>query len=210
MPMPPPKLSDEDNRLLRAWRRGDLDEEASLAFETRLFLEPGLLRAAQIDEAMAGGLGDEAQGRQPGREPAWPWKLVAGLALAAGMAGAVLWPLRQDTPTLLAAGKVEWVSLDVRRGGGEPMMVAPGPDTRLLALEVPVPGGDDGLYDLSVIPATGGQAPIQVSRLSAEQGMLNLAFEREALPPGVYFVEIRAHGEQEGQPLQKLAFRYRR
>ena len=207
MLMPPPLLSDDDNRQLRAWRRGELDEDASQAFETRLFLEPDLLRAAQIDQALREGLADAAA-QHPARRGRFPSRTLGGLALAAGLAGLAVWPMLPRGPQAVSAGNVEWVSVDVRRGAEEPMLVAPRASTRLLALEVPAPAAG-GLFDVALVPADGGEPPIHLSQLSAEQGVLSLAFERAALDAGTYHIEIRAHGSAGSQPLNRLSFRYR-
>lgn len=207
MLIPPPELSDQDNRQLRAWRRGELDDEASHAFETRLFLEPDLLRAAQLDQALRDGMADQPRpAATPRRIPS---RALGGLALAAGLAGLAVWPLLPRTPETLSTGNVEWVSIDVRRGAETQMLVAPRASTRLLALEIPAPAGGE-LFDVSLKPQSEGHAPIQISQLSAEDGVLSLAFERGALSEGAYAIEVRAHGSEESsEPLSRLGFRYR-
>lgn len=201
---PAPMLSDQDNRLLRAWRRGELDAQASHTFETRLFLEPDLLRAAQLDQALAEGLAD-APAARPGRRRA-STRALGGLALAAGLAGLAIWPMLPRTPGPLSTGNIEWVSVDVRRGAEAPMLVAPRASTRLLAMELPAPGA--GVYDVVLLPAEGGRAPLRISQLTAADGVLSLAFERGALEAGDYRIELRAHGNA-GEPLATLGFRYR-
>lgn len=207
MLMPPPLLSDDDNRQLRAWRRGELDEDASQAFETRLFLEPDLLRAAQIDQALREGLADSS-GQRLQRRSRFPARALGGLALAAGLAGLAVWPMLPRGPQAVSTGNVEWVSVDVRRGAEEPMLVAPRASTRLLAMELPAPASGE-LFDVSLVPADGGEPPIHLSQLRSEQGVLSLAFERAALGAGTYHIEVRAHGSVGSQPLNRLSFRYR-
>lgn len=208
MLMPPPVLSDQDNRLLRAWHRGELDEDASHAFETRLFLEPDLLRAAQIDQALREGITEQRPAAQP--KPAFRpgRRALGGLALAAGLAGLAVWPMLPRGPEALTAGNIEWVSVDVRRGADEPMLVAPRASTQLLAMEIPAPA-DGQLFDVQLVPDDGSKPPVRLSQLSADQGVLSLAFERAALTAGVYRIEVRPHGSAESQPVNRLAFRYR-
>jgi hypothetical protein len=209
MLMPPPLLTDEDNRQLRAWRLGQLDENASHAFETRLFLEPDLLRAAQLDQALRDGMDIHAPGiAQAPKRRRTAARALGGLALAAGLAGLAVWPMLPRGTQAVSTGNVEWVSVDVRRGAEEPMLVAPRASTRLLALELPAPAEGD-LFDVSLVADQGGEAPIHLSQLSADQGVLSLAFERAALSPGVYYIEVRPHGAAEAQPVSRLAFRYR-
>ncbi len=206
MLIPPPELSDQDNRQLRAWRRGELDDAASHAFETRLFLEPDLLRAAQLDQALRDGMADQARAAPRRRLPA---RALGGLALAAGLAGLAVWPLLPRSPETLSTGNIEWVSIDVRRGAETQMLVAPRASTRLLALEIPAPEQGE-LFDVSLVPQSGGHVPVQISQLSAEDGVLSLAFERGALSEGSYAIEVRAHGSQDSSaPLSRLDFRYR-
>jgi hypothetical protein len=202
----PQMLSEQDNRLLRAWRRGELGDEASQAFEVRLFLEPDLLRAAQLDQALAEGLAD--CGPVPSRRVAASRRrALGGLALAAGLAGLALWPLLPSAPGALTAGNIEWVSVDVRRGQDAPMLVAPRASTQLLAMELPAPIGSE-VFDVLLQAQHGGQAPIHFSQLRAEDGVLSLAFERAALGAGVYQLEIRRHGVDGEPPASRLSFRY--
>lgn len=59
-------ISRSDNLLLRAWRRGELDEASAHAFETRLFFEPWLAEAAETDQAIEAGLqADPCGGKGP-------------------------------------------------------------------------------------------------------------------------------------------------
>lgn len=202
----PQMLSEQDNRLLRAWRRGELGDEASQAFEVRLFLEPDLLRAAQLDQALGDGLAEN--GPAPAiRAQTSRRRALGGLALAAGLAGLALWPLLPSAPGALTAGNVEWVSVDVRRGQDAPMLVAPRASTQLLAMELPAPELGE-VFDVVLQPEHGGQAPIHFSQLRADGGVLSLAFERAALDPGVYQLEIRRHGAESGLPASRLSFRY--
>jgi hypothetical protein len=213
---PPRPLSDADNRLLQAWRRGDLDAEASHAFETRLFLEPDLLRAAQIDQALADGLRDEAAtttGSSPAprrgdtarrRTVAW-----TGWALAAGLAGVAVWPMLGELGVPAPVGNVEWVSLDVRRGSDDLPLVAPRAETGLVALELGAPAAS-GRYAVHFRHRDSGAPALSVSDLTASDGVLSLAFERNALPAGDYVIELRAAEVPATAPAaSSLAFRYR-
>lgn len=204
---PPPELSAQDNYLLRAWQRGELDDETRHAFETRLFLEPDLLRAAQLDQALREGMSGESRSVRALRRA--PLRALGGLALAAGLAGLALWPLLPRSPETLSTGNVEWLSIDVRRGAEQPMLVAPRAGTRLLAVEIPAPQGGD-LFDVTLLPDSGGIPPIRISQLIAEDGVLSLAFERAALSAGSYAIEVRPHGSGDSsEPLSRLSFRYR-
>jgi hypothetical protein len=201
-------LSAADEALLRAWRRGELDPEASHAFETRLFLEPALLRAAQADQALAAGLAAErptAASSGRGRVAAW-----TGWALAAGLAGVAVWPLLSGEDKAGAPhGNVEWVSLDVRRGDDTLPLVSPRPETRLLALELPAPSAE-GRFAVRLLHRADRRPALQISDLQANDGLLSLAFERQALGAGEYLMELyAADGADDAPPLARLAFRYR-
>lgn len=212
---PPRPLSDADNRLLQAWRRGDLDAEASHAFETRLFLEPDLLRAAQIDQALADGLRDDAtttgSSPAPGRSHARRRRTVAwtGWALAAGLAGVAVWPMLGEQGAPAPVGNVEWVSLDVRRGSDDLPVVAPRAETGLVALELGAPAAS-GRFAVHFSHRDSGAPALSVSDLMASDGVLSLAFERNALPAGDYVIELRAAEAPATAPAaSSLAFRYR-
>ena len=213
---PPRPLSDADNRLLQAWRRGDLDAEASHAFETRLFLEPDLLRAAQIDQALADGLRDDQASitggsSAPRRSGARRRRTVAwtGWALAAGLAGVAVWPMLGERGAPGPVGNVEWVSLDVRRGSDDLPVVAPRAETGLVALELGAPAAS-GRYAVHFSHRDSGAPALSVSDLMASDGVLSLAFERNALPAGDYLIELRAaDAPTTTPPASSLAFRYR-
>lgn len=213
---PPRPLSDGDNRLLQAWRRGELDDEASHAFETRLFLEPDLLRAAQIDQALADGLRDDTAATTgsspaPRRSQVRRQRSVAwtGWALAAGLAGVAVWPMLGEQGAPTSVGNVEWVSLDVRRGSEDLPVVAPRAETGLVALELGAPS-PSGRYAVHFSHRDSGDPALSVSDLMASDGLLSLAFERNALPAGDYLIELRAADAPATAPAaSSLAFRYR-
>jgi len=202
-------LSDQDNRLLRAWRRGELDAAAAQDFETRLFLEPDLLRAAELDQGLAQGLaGDLRTGEQAPRRRRRRFAGALGLALAAGVAGLTVWPmLPQTLSTPAPMGNVEWVSLDVSRSTASPMRVAPRTETRLVAMELGTPTRE-GVYSVDIRHRADGRPALSVSNLNASDGLVSLAFERSALAAGDYLVELRSPGGGDSPPLRSMAFRY--
>jgi hypothetical protein len=203
-------LSDADNLLLRAWRRGELDEATRHAFETRLFLEPTLLEAAQIDQAMDAGIthglstaANEAPAPSP-RPRTWP-----ALAAAAALGALAVLPfmfLMQPQDAL--RGNVEWVNVDVRRStAAEPLLVQPRASTGVVALEVPAPADLAGPYRARLRGIDGPRTVLDVTDLHPADGVLSLAFSRQALPAGVYAIEIS--GDDGVAAATPLRFRYR-
>lgn len=204
-------ISDSDNALLRAWRRGELDAAQADAFETRLFLEPDLVEAARLDQALAEGLpavaapAVSAPAARP-RRSAGPWSML----LAAGVGALAVLPFALDggqPPP--AVGNIEWVSVDVRRSSSsEPLLVAPRANAQLVALEVPAPGDLVGPYTLSLVAMDAGTAALSVDGLQASDGRLSLAFARDALAAGDYRIEV---GDAEGRRAagESLRIRYR-
>jgi hypothetical protein len=204
-------LSDADNLLLRAWRRGELDEATRHAFETRLFLEPTLLEAAQIDQGVDAGIrhglpmaANETPAPAP-RQRSWP-----ALAAAAAVGALAILPfMYMMQPTQELRGNVEWVNVDVRRSTtSEPLLVQPRASTGVVALEVPAPAGIAGPYRARLRGIDGSPAVLDVSDLHSADGVLSLAFSRNALPAGVYAVEISGEGGA-AAGAAPLRFRYR-
>lgn len=231
-------ISRSDNLLLRAWRRGELDEASTQAFETRLFFEPWLAEAAEADQALEAGLrehaalaadeiaqgapsagdaptagrpavaGDQRSARrdQAGRsrrQPPWAMLLAAGLGAAAVMPFAQLGPSAPEW-----RGNVEWVSVDVRRGiaDAEPLLVAPRASTGLVAMELPAP---DAPAPLTVrLVAEQGGAAFELAGLHPVDGIVSLAFPRDALAAGVYRIEFRG-SDDDAVASSELSFRYR-
>lgn len=200
-------LSEQDNALLQTWRRGELDEAACRAFERRLFFEPDLLDAARTDLAIARGLADVRQPAAPSAPaPRWWPQLVA-----AGFGALAVLPLawRNEAPSPALSANVEWVSLDVRRGDAArlPLLVQPRAGTRLLALEVALPESLNGPYQLRLRCIDDGRM-YEIPDAHAADGMLSLAFARDALPPGTYRIEIRRAGEERLLLVEPPTFRY--
>jgi hypothetical protein len=210
-----PALSTADNLLLRAWRRGELDPDACHAFETRLFFEPALLEAAQLDQALEAGLRDTAPtapmfgNADPRlRRPPPPWAML----LAAGLGAAAVLPfaLRPD-PAAEWQGNVEWVSVDARRGtaDAEPLLIAPRASTGLVARELPAPAAARGPLTVRLLLADDSAPVYELGGLHAVDGIVSLAFPREALGAGVYRVEFRDGGDGSALAGPALSFRYR-
>jgi hypothetical protein len=204
-------ISDSDNLLLRAWRRGELDDATRHAFETRLFLEPTLLEAAQIDQAFDAGIQHtlpRAANESPAprlRQRSWP-----ALAAAAAVGALAVLPfLFLMQPAEELRGNVEWVNVDVRRStAAEPLLVQPRPATGVVALEVPAPAGVAGPYRARLRGIDGNPAVLDVTDLHPADGVLSLAFSRNALPAGVYAIEISGEAG-DSAPAAPLRFRYR-
>lgn len=209
MPLP---LSAQDNALLRAWRLGELDADACRAFEQRLFFEPDLLDAAHADLAIADGLGDRSDTVTPVRQGQtirwWPQLVAAGLGAMAVLPFA--W--HDEPPATALSANVEWVSLDVRRGDDArvPLLVQPRATTRLVALEVALPGVQSGSYELRLraVGDDGDERLHEIADVHAADGMLSLAFARDALPPGTYRIEIRRSGDERLLAVEPPTFRY--
>ncbi len=191
-------LSDADNTLLRAWRRGELDDAQAEALEARFFLEPGLAEAARADQLIAEGMPAEPIAAPGGVEPrVHPRpRSVLPLLLAAGFGAAAVLPfaLRQADPPAAALANVEWVSLDVRRSSDDaPLQVAPRAGAGLVVLEVPAPTEVNGPFRARIIDES-GETALEIAGLLAADARLSLAFAREALAPGRYRIEV-ARGE---------------
>jgi hypothetical protein len=188
-------LSSSDNALLRAWRLGQLDPSAADAFETRLFFEPGLAEAARLDQGLAAGLAAGAANEprlsstvpQPNANRPWSMLLAAGLGALAVLPFAG----QQSSPT--AVGNIEWVSVDVRRGAEDALLVAPRADAELVVIELPAPSAGGGPFDLRLTTLADGQVALSIDGLLASSdGLLSLAMARDALPAGDYRIEIVA------------------
>lgn len=210
-------ITEQDNALMRAWRRGELDEDTAVAFEQRLFLEPELLRAVEIDQALASGLRQppppaSAVPASPPPEfaPARPQRrrrlpLPLQWALAAGLGAAVVWPWtaewRAPPPSALS---VEWVSLAARRGVNEQTVirVAPSPGIEWVALDLQV--GVEHPIDLAVVSLDGRVSALQVRGLQPRFGAVGVGFARHALAAGSYRLQLadsRNGAPLEGAPL---------
>ncbi|HEX5757495.1 MAG TPA: hypothetical protein VFY12_14250 [Arenimonas sp.] len=206
------QLSAQDDALLRAWRLGELDADACRAFEQRLFFEPELLDAARADLAITDGLRDRSDTITPVQgAPAirwWPQLVAASLGAMAVLPFA--W--RDEAPATALSANVEWVSLDVRRGDAArvPMLVQPRATTRLVALEVALPEVLSGPYQLRLRAIGSGDDDRlhEVADVHAADGMLSLAFARDALPPGTYRIEIRRAGDDRLLTVEPPTFRY--
>lgn len=203
-------LSDTDNALLRAWRRGELDEGARHAFEMRLFLEPSLLEAAQVDQAFEAGLKQRlpSAANDPAAAPQRPWMLLAAAAVGALAMLPFLYLAPPSAPPL--HGNVEWVNVDVRRSSGlEPVLIEPRRATGVVAMELPAPAGTDGPFRARLRGIDGSAAVLDVTDLQAADGVLSLAFARNALPAGTYVVELHGGADGEAPASAPLSFRYR-
>lgn len=188
-------ISTADNLLLRAWRRGELDSTAADALEARLFFEPNLLEAAQLDQQIDPGLNDAhvaapqpRRGSAPARRSTGPWSML----LAAGVGAMAVLPFVGTSEQAPATrGNVEWVSLDVRRSASdEALLVAPRADVGMLVMELPAPAAGNGPFTLSLVAAPGGERPVQIAGLLPKDGVLSLAFAPGELAAGDYLIEI--------------------
>jgi hypothetical protein len=200
------RLSDADNRLLRAWRLGELDAQRAQSFEERLFFDPALSEAANIDMALEAGLRDTLR-PEPLHAPRQPAtrrrrRMVELLAAAAIGALAVV-PFTAAPPTSQpVSSNIEWVSLSARRDlQAEPQLVAPRAGAELITLEVAVAAADGDAVSVRLDGAHGGTL-LQADRLQVRDGAVTLAFARDALPPGVLSVEvIGSSGQRQQAPL---------
>lgn len=203
-----PILSDRDNQLLQAWRRGELDPAAVGALETRLFFEPELAQAAQLDQALAAGIAalpsspGESGEPAPQREPRWP------LLLAAGLGAMAVLPLAfHAIGPAPAHANVEVVSIDVRRGAvPAPATVSPGRGAELVAMRMPAPTGVAAPLSVRFVGADGRQA-LLVDHLRPDAGSVTLAFAPDALASAVYRVEFRQASEPQWRR-SELTFRF--
>jgi hypothetical protein len=197
-------LSSSDNALLRAWRLGQLDASATDAFEARLFFEPDLAEAARLDQGLAAGLAAANEPRLTAAAPRpgvnRPWSML----LAAGLGALAVLPFAgtQSPPEVI--GNVEWVSVDVRRGAENALLVAPRADADLVVIELPAPSAGDGPFNLRLMAIADGSAALSIEGLRASSdGLLSLAMARNAVPAGDYRIEIvAADGVLAGESLR--------
>ncbi|MBD8525861.1 hypothetical protein [Pseudomarimonas arenosa] len=201
-------LSPQDNAAIRAWRRGEMNESEAEAFETRLFLEPELLEAAKLDQQIEHGL--RAAGNDLLKVKSQPNRLIRQalpLALAAGLGALAVLPLSallQKGPESHA--NVEWVSLDVRRGIADLPLIAPRADTELVALEIGAPS-DAPRFDVELRDRRSQDLLLSFEALTASDGLISLAFARDALTNGEYRVRVFEQGRRDQAGLE-LSFRY--
>jgi hypothetical protein len=187
------RLSDSDNRLLRAWRRGELDEDHTQSFEERLFFDPALAEAANIDMALEAGLRASPPLARPTQTPVRPRRRLVELLAAAAVGAMAVLPL---TMTLApqapqpAGASIEWVGLSARRDlQSEPQLVAPRAGTGMVAIELAVAAVDGTPVAVRLDGAHGGTV-LQAGQLQVRDGAVTFAFARDAVPVGVHSVEV--------------------
>ena len=199
-------ISNADNLLLRAWRRNELDPVAADALEARLFFEPDLLAAAQSDQQLTSALTKKpnALPQVEAKSAPLPSKQPWSLLLAAGLGALAVLPFVNLGQAPVAVGNIEWVSVDVRRGGDdEALLVAPRATASMVVIEVPAPVSLNGPFTLSLVAAADGERPIVLPGLHASDGLLSLAFPRDALAGGDYQIEVAtAAGVVPGEALR--------
>lgn len=199
-------LSNEDNRLLRAWRNGELDEPAAHDLEARLFFEPDLLEAAQIDQDIQEGI-ERIDPPRPVMQPQRLWPLLAAASIGAmAVMVPVAYQSSNQTPSPML-GNVEWVRLDSVRGTGNvvPTLVNPTSETGAIIIEVPAPAGD-GPFIATVVSSAGGEAPLTAQELVAIDGALTIVLPKSALKSGTY--SVRVSSPSSDKPEISLPFRF--
>ncbi len=200
------KLTPTDNWQLRAWRRGELDDDAAIAFESRLFFEPGLFEAARLDKLLEAGLRDQPS---PASRRHRPRRRALELAAAATLGAVAVLPLALHSPGPQPLGtSLDWVSIGARRSAGtEPMLVAPRTDAAMVAVELSTAAGDGSVVTVVLRDETGHVA-LQTDPLTVRDGAVSFAFPRLALADGVHEIEIRDRDDR--ATTTPLAIRYRR
>lgn len=203
------QLSPQDNAAIRAWRRGEMSEPDAEAFETRLFLEPDLLEAAKLDQQIEIGLQEVGDSALQTKASAGQglMRQALPLALAAGLGALAVLPLSAlMRPAPESHANVEWVSLDVRRGVADLPLIAPRADTELVALEISAPTAAEQ-FDVEVRDRRSQDLLLSFDALSESEGLISLAFARDALAPGEYRVKVFDHGQRDSAGTE-LGFRY--
>ena len=201
-------LSNEDNRLLRAWRNGELDEPAAHDLEARLFFEPDLLQAAQIDQDIQEGI-ERIDPPRPAMQPQRLWPLLAAASIGAmAVMVPVAYQSANQTPSPML-GNVEWVRLDYVRGDSPaPTLISPTAGAGAIVIEVPAPAGK-GTFEARVVADNPhGGIPLVSQELVAIDGALTLVLPRGALADGDYRVEIRSMAKPAETSLESLPFRF--
>lgn len=128
------------------------------------------------------------------RRPALPWALAAVLALCVvGLAQRPEVPPQQAEFLDLEALRA--VEEDTTRGGGLGEVAVP-TITGATACELPLPSDrpDFAAYDVEVVAAAGGGAPIPIGRRSAELGSLIVRLPRHLLPAGAGEYQFQVYG----------------
>lgn len=197
-------ISDQDNRLIRAWRRGELSQDEAMAFEARLFLEPELLQAVEIDQSMAAALSHVETRPGPRRLESRARQRVnqgAQLLLAASVGAAVVLPFALD---LAGSGPqaqgVEWVSVSNRRSASaEPVvLLQPSHGAELIALDIAVM--DEAVVDVELYDLRGVSTGVRAAELEPRDGSVGFAFRRDALAAGDYRIRVSRDGHALASP----------
>lgn len=201
-------ISDRDNQLIRAWRRGELSESDAMQFEARLFVEPELLQAVEIDQSMASAL-NQGSHAVPALAPARRRRRMAQgaqLLLAASVGAVAVMPFMSDQSARQpAAQSIEWVSVSNMRATSDAVLVLqPDPEIDLIALDVAVEG--QAAIDVALVDLRGGETGVHAEQLLPRDGAVGFAFQRHALPPGDY--RLRLSREGRGQVAPDVVLRY--
>lgn len=197
-------ISDQDNRLIRAWRRGELSQDEALAFEARLFLEPELLQAVEIDQSMAAALSHvETRSGSRRLETRSRSRVNQGaqFLLAASVGAAAVLPFALDLgESGPQAQAVEWVSVSNRRSvsAESVVLLQPSPGTELIALDIAV--ADDGTVDVELYDLRGVSTGVRAHDLAPRDGSVGFAFRRGALAAGDYRVRVSRDGHALASP----------
>ena len=204
MPAEPKMISDQDNRLIRAWRRGELSEDDAMAFESRLFLEPELRQAVEIDQSMAAALSHVESRPASRRVESRARQRVnqgAQFLLAASVGAAAVLPFALDLGNAgNHAQAVEWVSVSNRRSAATDavMLLQPAQGTQLIALDIAVT--DEQPVDVELFDLRGVATGVRAETLSPRDGSVGFAFKREALAAGDYRVRVSRDGHALASP----------
>lgn len=196
-------ISDQDNQLIRAWRRGELSDSDALKFEARLFVEPELLHAVEIDQSMAAALNEGAQpvpAGPPVRRRRHRLAPSAQLLLAASVGAVAVLPFvtDRDAPEPVAQG-IEWVSVSNLRATVDAVLtLQPDPAVALIALDLAVEG--QAPIDVELVDLRGVSTGVHIKNLLPRDGAVGFAFQRHALSAGDYRIRLSREGRGEVAP----------
>ncbi|MEZ5465843.1 MAG: hypothetical protein R3F22_11615 [Lysobacteraceae bacterium] len=204
------QLGSEDNRLLQAWRSGELSAAEAEALETRLFFEPELATAASIDQDIQDGFAFLERNRPAVRtsraERLWPLLAAASIGAMAVLVPVAYHGAAQHDPGIMS--NVEWVRLDhVRSSTTAPTLINPSAGAGALVMELPAPGGE-GPFEARIVSDADATLVFTAGDLHPVDGALTLLLPRNALKSGDYRIELRSVAHQTGTAEESLRFRF--
>jgi hypothetical protein len=188
-----------EQHLLRAYLDGDLDADATAAFEILMLERPDLAAAVDADTALRIGLGGGGLQRDTGAAPArsatilpfrarlWPTSMAASLLLALGFSGAWFTRPAQDPMQGLHMAYVD----KTRSISATPVIELPRKEA--LVLQVPVASADPCQAEFEIAQ---GPLSLRAHATPDEYGYASVLVRQGALSEGAAEVVVRCAGHE--------------